>query len=198
MLDLTFESTGTVTREQFARFVHERERQGDVHRYELLNARVVMNPPAGYPHGEIGSALNELLRRFAVSRRLGRVFDSSQGFELPSGDVVEPDHSFVSSERWEAMGPPEEGAFLRVVPDLIVEVLSARTASSDRGEKKAIYERNGVREYWLFDWRARELTVFRLDEGRFDRGVVFHETDRVASAVLPGLGFLPSELLPSP
>jgi Uma2 family endonuclease len=77
----------------------------------------------------------------------------------------------------------------------VVEVHSAKTASSDRGE---IYERNGVREYWLFDWRSRELTVFRLDGARFDRGTVFHESDRVASAVLPGLGFLTRELLPPP
>ncbi len=39
------------------------------------------------------------------SRGLGRVFDSSQGFALPSKDTVEPDTAFVSSERW-AAGPP--------------------------------------------------------------------------------------------
>jgi Uma2 family endonuclease len=44
---------------------------------------------------------------------------------------------------------------LRIVPDLVVEVLSRKTASQDPGEKKAIYERNGVREYWLVDPRTR-------------------------------------------
>jgi Uma2 family endonuclease len=199
MLDLTFESTGTVTREQFARYVAQRERQGDVHHYELLNGRVVMNPPAGYPHGEIDNSINRLIGDFAVAHRLGRVFGSGQGFELPSGDVLEPDFSFVSNERWKAMGSPQEGEFLRVAPDLAVEILSARTASTDRGEKKAIYERNGVREYWLVDWRRRELTVFRLDvaQGRYDGGEVFAETDRVRSDVFPGLQLELRELLPA-
>ena len=86
--------------------------------------------------------------------------------------------------------------FLRVVPDLVVEVLSQSTASYDRGEKKAIYERNGVREYWLVDWRRRELTIFHLEDGRFDLGTVFTETDQAKSAVLPGLEFGVRELLP--
>jgi Uma2 family endonuclease len=95
-------------------------------------------------------------------RRNGKVLDSSQGFELPSGDTVEPDHSFVSNERWDAAPAPKLGEFLKVVPDLVVEVLSQKTASQDRGEKKAIYERNGVREYWLVDPRAR---AHRLSSG---------------------------------
>ena len=69
---------------------------------------------------------------------------------MPGSSVkVMPDASFVVRARWEAEGPAEEGRFLRVVPDLVVESLSARTASYDRGEKKAIYETNAVREYWI-------------------------------------------------
>src|SRR5690606_31030854 len=132
MHDLVFESTRTMTPKEFAEFVAAREAAGDTGRYELLNGRVVMSPPAGYPHGEIGSNVQRLLASFVRDRKLGRVFDSSPGFELPSGDTVEPDHAFVSHERWAAAPPPESGRFLRVVPDLIVEVLSNRTASQDR------------------------------------------------------------------
>ena len=160
MHELIFESTRTVTPEEFATFVATREAAGDTGHYELLNGRVVMSPPAGYPHGEVGSNVQRLLASFVWDRKLGRVFDSSQGFELPSGDMVEPDHAFVSHERWAMAPAPESGRFLRVGPDLIVEVLSGRTATQDRGEKKAIYDRKGVLEYWLVDPRAEEVTVF--------------------------------------
>jgi Uma2 family endonuclease len=189
MYGLVFESTESLTPEEFAKFAAERERAGDTSHYELLNGRVVMNPPAGYPHGSIGSRIQRLIGNYVVEHHLGEVFDSSQGFELPSGDTVEPDHSFVSTERWELAPPPEHGKFLRVVPDLIVEVLSARTASQDRGEKKAIYERNGVREYWLVDSRARCLTQFVAVEGRFDSGRRLAEHERCTSHVLEGLTF---------
>jgi Uma2 family endonuclease len=129
-------------------------------------------------------------------RRNGKVLDSSQGFELPSGDTVEPDHSFVSKERWDAAPAPKFGEFLKAVPDLVVEVLSQKTASQDRGEKKAIYELNGVREYWLVDPRARTLTVFLLADGRFDSGRTLSEEQRWQSHVLDGLDFAIRELLP--
>jgi Uma2 family endonuclease len=184
-----------VGQDEFADFVAARELRGDRSHYELLNGRVVMNPPAGYPHGEIGGNIQRIVGRLVHDRALGKVFDSSQGFELPSGDTVEPDHSFVSKERWAAAPPPEEGRFLRVVPDLIAEVLSRKTASQDRGEKKAIHQRNGVREYWLVDSRAREVTVFRLDGGAFDRGSVYGEGQTFESAVLVGLTVSVSDLM---
>lgn len=197
MHDLIFESTRTVTPDQFAAFIAAREAAGDRAHYELLNGRVVMNPPAGYPHGEIGSNIQRLLGTAVHARRLGKLFDASQGFELPSGDTVEPDHAFVSNERWAAAPAPELGRFLQVVPDLIVEVLSPNTASQDRGEKKAIYERNGVKEYWLVDGRAGEVSVFHLAAGRFDAGEVHGSTDSFTSRVIEGLTVAVRELMAS-
>ncbi len=197
MHDLIFESTRTVTPDEFAAFVATREAAGDLGHYELLNGRVVMNPPAGYPHGEVGSNIQRLLGTAVHARRLGKLFDASQGFELPSGDTVEPDHAFVSNERWAAAPTPEPGRFLRVVPDLIVEVLSPKTASQDRGEKKAIYERNGVTEYWLVDSRAEEVTVFHLETGRFDAGEVYGSADTLSARVIEGLTVAVRELMAS-
>lgn len=184
--DVQFESTQYMGPDDFARWVEERP-PSDLNHYELLNGRVVMTPPAGFPHGEIGSALQFLLYGFVREKGVGRVYDSSQGFRLPTGDTLEPDHSFVSSERLQAMAPPVVGEFLRVVPDLVVEVLSRSTRSRDRGEKKGVYERNGVREYWLVDPMAREITVFVLRDGRYGPPVVFTAGERVRSEILVGL-----------
>jgi Uma2 family endonuclease len=196
MDELIFESTTCLSQEEFAAWVEKRAARDDNH-YELLNGRIVVTPPAGWPHGSVGHEIQLLLGEHVRSRKLGKVFDSSQGFDLPSGDTVEPDHTYVSAQRWTAAPPPVEGKFLRVVPDLLVEVLSGGTASRDRGEKKAIYERNGVREYWLVDARALTLTVFLLQESRFDRGRVFDVDERFRSSVLPELEFPVRDLFPS-
>jgi Uma2 family endonuclease len=193
MQELIFESTTCLSQEEFAAWV---ERRRDDNHYELLNGRVVMTPPAGWPHGAVGSRIQQLLANHVFGKGLGHVFDSSQGFELPSGDTVEPDHTYVSTQRWKAAPAPREGRFLRVVPDLLVEVLSGGTASRDRGEKKAIYERNGVREYWLVDARALTLTAFVIQETRFDRGRVFDSDERFRATVLPDLEFAVRALFP--
>jgi Uma2 family endonuclease len=184
--DVVFESTHTMTAEAFAEWLEHRQ-PSDINHYELLHGRIVMTPPAGYPHGEVESNLQEAVRRAVRAAAWGRVFGSSQGFELPSGDTVEPDLSIVSSARWAAGPAPVVGKFLRVVPDIVFEILSGATASRDRGEKKAIYEASGVREYWLVDARAREITVFALEAGRFGPERVFVDSETALSAVLPGL-----------
>jgi Uma2 family endonuclease len=188
-----FESVRYVTPEEFRRFIDERERAGDPNRYELLNGRVVTNPSAGWPHGEVEHAIQLLLGNWVREKRLGRVYGSSQGFELPSGDTVEPDASFVSHERRRGATPPTPGEFLRVAPDLVVEVLSGSNATRDRGEKKGIYERNGVTEYWLVDPRARTLTAFLLKEGRYGPSAPLGEEERYRFPVL-GLEFQVGEI----
>jgi Uma2 family endonuclease len=184
--DLVFESTRTMSQADFAAWVAERERC-DLNHFELLNGRVVMTPPAGHPHGRVEARVVSLLHGFVHPRGLGEVFGSSQGFELPTGDTVEPDASFVSARRWNAVPPPEDGKFLRVVPDLLVEILSGSTSARDRGDKRAIYERSGVREYWMVDPRARCVSVLVLGDGRWGEERVFTERERLTSVVLGGL-----------
>lgn len=186
MRPIPFESTVTLSQLEFSEWIEGRL-GNDSNRYELLNGRILMNPPAAWPHGAIGNNLQVLLGSYVKRKKLGLVFDSSQGFELPSGDTLEPDHSFVSQARWSAAKPPVDGKFLTVVPDLVVEVLSLSTALIDRGEKKAIYEHNGVSEYWLVDHHRREVTVFKLKGKKYDRGQVHAAGGRFKSAAVKGL-----------
>lgn len=193
--ELSFESTRGLSQEEFALWARGRL-AWDPNRYELLNGRIIMTPPAGYPHGSIESRVVSLLSSFAAAHDAGEVLGSSQGIELPSGSMVAPDACLVSRDRWNAMPPPEVGAFLKVVPDLVVEILSLSTASHDRGEKKAIYERDGVREYWLIDPRARSVTIFVARGDRFDLGTIYTETDSVTSFILPELRARVADLFP--
>ena len=55
-------------------------------------------------------------------------------------------------------------------PDLVVEVLSPSTMNNDLGRKKDVYERAGVKEYWIVSPVEKAITVYRLQEGRFVLG----------------------------
>jgi hypothetical protein len=111
MVQTAFRSEESFTQEEFLRFLNELP-SSDINHYELLNGRIVMTPPAGWPRGEIGSTLAERIKAHVRSARLGRVQDSSAGFDLPSGDTIEPDLSFISPDRFVAGPNPERGKFL--------------------------------------------------------------------------------------
>jgi len=73
-------------------------------------------------------------------------------------------------------------------PDWIVEVLSPGTASRDQIIKRALYEAQGVREYWLVHPTDRILTIYRQTaEGRFGAADIMEMKGIVAVAAIPGL-----------
>ncbi len=57
------------------------------------------------------------------------------------------------------------------VPVVVFEMTSKSTKAEDMGEKKTLYERLGVQEYWLFDpkgeWITTQLQGYRLQESGY-------------------------------
>jgi Uma2 family endonuclease len=53
-------------------------------------------------------------------------------------------------------------------PDLIVEILSMSTSRRDRGYKKRLYERCGIKEYWIVDVASRSIEVYMLIQGKYE------------------------------
>lgn len=192
MHETAFRSEKQFTQEEFWRWLEERP-ASDINHYELLGGRIVMTPPAGWPHGGLDARLSFLLTAHVDERRLGVVQGSSAGYDLPSGDTLEPDVSFISRERFAAGPKPTTGRFLRIVPSLVVEILSPSTALRDRMEKREVYARNGVDEYWIVDPRTRTVTVFRLGASGYDEGTIFAR-GRISSAVLPDLSISVEEV----
>ena len=165
----------------------------DINHYELLNGRIVMTPPAGWPHGSLEATIVHRLRAFVERTKLGGVFGSSTSYDLPSGDTVEPDVSFISKQRLAGGPKPVAGRFLKIVPNLVVEIPSTATAQRDRTEKKQIYEQNGVEEYWIVDPKLRLVTVYGLGAKGYGAGKEF-TTGQVISRELAGLKISHKEL----
>lgn len=73
-------------------------------------------------------------------------------------------------------------------PDWIVEILSPSTAGKDQILKRALYEREGVREYWLVHPVDRIVTIYRLGaEGHYQQADVHELSGTLAVAAVPGV-----------
>ncbi|MCF6176075.1 MAG: Uma2 family endonuclease [Victivallaceae bacterium] len=62
-------------------------------------------------------------------------------------------------------------------PDFVVEILSASTASRDLREKLLLYERFGVKEYWIADLWSRTIRVHLYDNEQFAPAKIFTDND---------------------
>lgn len=49
------------------------------------------------------------------------------------------------------------------IPRFVMEVLSDSTEEYDRNEKMQIYCKVGVSEYWIVDWRKKQVEIYMFD-----------------------------------
>ncbi|MEW6564287.1 MAG: Uma2 family endonuclease [Spirochaetota bacterium] len=71
-------------------------------------------------------------------------------------------------------------------PDFIAEVLSESTAHKDLGLKRELYERVGVREYWIIHSDTGFVYQYILTDGRYGPVREYRAGESIASAVFAG------------
>ena len=129
---------------------------------ELVRGELRMMPPAGGRHGVVVGRLLARLIGHVEPMRLGLVFGDA-GFELLGlpRTVRAPDVSFVRAERLpaEGIGP----GFVRLAPDLAVEVLSPSESASRLEEKLDDYRAAGTPLIWVIDPERRTVMIVAAD-----------------------------------
>lgn len=136
-------------------------------RIEIINGEAFMMATPSRIHQEISVAIASSLYNFLEGKRC-KVYPAPFGVRLFEGDgdgpdevdtVVEPDISVVC-DRNKLDKHGCKGA-----PDLIIEILSPSTQRYDRLVKLALYQRAGVREYWLVEPETQTVQVMLQDGG---------------------------------
>ena len=152
------------------------------HHLEWVNGEVIKPMPVQDRHESISGFLHVLLTLHVTKFDLGRVFSEfmMRLASRPAGRV--PDVSFLRKENRGRI----KNSFVEGPMDLAVEVISPDSEERDRVDKFGEYERDNVREYWLFDHFKREAFFYQLDvQGNYQR-VLPDEAGRYDSVVLPG------------
>jgi Uma2 family endonuclease len=101
---------------------------------------------------------------------------------LDETHVVQPDLVFVSAAH---AGLMERRGILGA-PDLVVEILSPASLRRDRYDKRELYARFGVQEFWLADVANRSLEVLSLQGSVYQWFACATRLGKIRSAVLPG------------
>jgi Uma2 family endonuclease len=114
----------------------------------------------------------------------GALFVAPFDVVLSHYDVVEPDLLYISRERSNVLTEKH----VRGAPDLAVEIVSPGTRRRDEDQKRKIYERFGVSEYWVIDPELDTVEVHRQLDGAFIRvsELAAERKDALATPLLPG------------
>lgn len=158
-------------------------------RYELIDGDAYLMVPApDVAHQEVAGEIYHQVR-LALKSKPCRALIAPIDVRLPKFNeddnridtVVQPDFLVVCDEK------KLDRRGVRGAPDWIVEVLSPSTASHDQIKKRQLYERHGVREYWLIHPIDRVLTVYILSNGEFGKPEIYELLGETAVSALPGV-----------
>jgi len=152
---------------------------------EFINGEVVLHSPVRRRHWKVTDLLSSLLSFFVRIKKLGVVGTEKVMVALTRNDY-EPDLVFFSKEKADQF---TEDQLLFPAPDFVVEILSKKTASTDRGVKKQDYAAHGVQEYWIVDPLLQQIEQYYLalpTDTTYLPARIFGPDDDIESRAVPG------------
>lgn len=126
---------------------------------ELVDG-VLVEKPMGYEESLIAVAIIRIVSTFVHLGRLGKVTGADGMLKLFPGLIRIPDVAFVTQVRYRA-AKVRGVAVPLLVPDLVVEVLSAGNTRKEMLIKRGEYFSAGVRLVWMVDPKTRTVEVYK-------------------------------------
>ncbi len=157
---------------------------------ELLNGELILSPAPVPRHQAITGSTYFVLRTLANTLG-GRVYASPIDVYLDEGQVPQPDVVYLAPDSRCEVGDKR----LVGPPDLVVEVFSSGSVRRDKIDKFELYDRYGVREYWMIDPVERYVEVYRRDGEALVQQGVYGPGQTFAAAVLHGAAIPVDDLL---
>jgi Uma2 family endonuclease len=158
---------------------------------QIINGKEIEMPSPLLRHQKISRILQRIIEDFLMKNDLGELFNAPLDVIFEDGvNRIQPDLIYISNQNKSIIKD-----WIRGVPDLLVEVVSKGSFYIDTVDKKEIYQKYGVKEYWIVFPEYDTIEVFTLEEGMykiFSRGT---DAELVKSKLLAGLEIKVSDVI---
>ncbi len=142
---------------------------------EIINGEAFKMPRPNRRHQEIRMALSVQFANFLLGKTCEvfgvpfavRPFSEKEDTPEDEDTMLEPDITIVCDP-----GKLDDYG-CKGVPDMVIEILSPSTRRHDLSVKYQLYQRAGVREYWIVDPEGKTVQVFRLEDGLYNAADVY-------------------------
>ena len=149
-------------------------------RYEIIDGELLEMPAPSLKHQKVIWNLAYVFRRYQEKKDCGDFYLAPVDVVLSEEHVVQPDLVFVSKDRLSIAR--DRGIFGS--PDLVVEVVSPSTFKRDTEDKRKLYAKYGVKEYWLVFPEERVVEVLTLEGNEYEVFSYAFESGKVCSKLL--------------
>ena len=171
----------------------------DEQRCELIDGVVYdMSPAPGSSHQELLLNLAYSIKSF-IGDKSCKVFIAPFDVRLAEAgetsrscsNVVQPDISVICD-----LDKIDEKGCVGA-PDWVIEILSPSTSSKDQVKKRYLYEKHGVREFWLIHPTERTATLYYRKGSSFVLQGIYDDEATLKSHEFKGFSVSFAEILPT-
>lgn len=150
--------------------------------YELLDGELVTRASPTPAHQQVVSRLSRLFEPVEDADH-GAFYPGPIDVVFDQYNMTLPDGIFAVALRQGIV----TGTGVHGAPDVVMEVLSPTSIERDWSEKFTLYQRFGVRSYWIIDLSEQRLHRFDLVDGRYVGRVTLGHGDVLNSLLFPGV-----------
>ncbi|MGB6687909.1 MAG: Uma2 family endonuclease [Terracidiphilus sp.] len=132
---------------------------------------ILVNAPAGCSTSSGNNEISRQLGNWWIQHRRGRVYDSSGGFFLPDGSMLNPDAAYITAEQMKGLTREQRDHFLHLAPAFVIEMRPPSDRLAAVQQKMESWIANGVQLGWLVDPSTKQVHIYepgaspRLESG---------------------------------
>lgn len=131
---------------------------------QLINNKLIMSPSPLDIHQVVLNEINIEIGLYLRKNKIGQIRIAPYDVYFSAQNILQPDLLFLKNENLIKIDKKR----LFGAPDLVIEILSPSTSQLDYEEKKIIYERFGVEEYFIVDPNSKSVESFFLKNKEYE------------------------------
>ncbi|WP_159466815.1 Uma2 family endonuclease [Dyadobacter sp. 3J3] len=152
---------------------------------QIINGQEIILSSPKISHQRIVRKTEKVFERFIEGRNPGELFRAPLDVIFEENvNRVQPDLIFISKDNDDIIKD-----WIRGVPDLLIEVVSIESFHLDTVEKKGLYEKFGVKEYWIVLPEQQSVEIYTLKNDHYELFLTASEDQFIESKILVGLHF---------
>jgi len=131
---------------------------------ELINNQLIMSPSPLDVHQVIAGEIYLELSLYLRKNKIGEIRIAPYDVHFSSENILQPDLLFIENKNLDKI---RKNGFYGA-PDLIIEILSPSSLKIDYKDKKSVYEKFGVQEYFIVDPESKKVDSFFIKNGKYE------------------------------
>jgi Uma2 family endonuclease len=126
-----------------------------------------MSPAPEFWHQDACAELTSQIRKFTQENELGICVPSPVDVFLNEKNAFQPDIIFIAKHNLDIIVKGK----VKGSPDLVIEILSDGSKKMDTITKKVVYEKAGIKEYFIANPSTKEVISYYLKNGKYEKQI---------------------------